>query len=341
MQIRSIPCPESFRLVISVPILIFLLISAFLSCSVPRETGDLDLEFAILLNRLDEPWYQAEAKGFRERCGELGARALILDNRMDPNITLANMDSALCREVDGIAIVIPEQKMSRIIIDRAFSTDTPIVSLDIKLIDHQNRQLAPHIGIISSDAGYAAGSWLANRVQDLGWLDNPSFTVGVAAMTFNAVWDMKQRTGNCRRALIEKTHQLGAESVFEVNYQNADAVGSLLAMQELLTKHTEITHWIVYAGNDEGVTGAVQALEQVGFTGNVLACGIDAGQAGLEFTKPEETAYKASIYIDSYQQGRTAAEVLYNTVVHGRPIPAHSVSHYTIITREEMENRNP
>jgi L-arabinose transport system substrate-binding protein len=284
----------------------------------PRER----LLFALLVNRLNNPWTEQQIAGFREACGRLDADVLVLDNQMDANMTLSNLDVALEQGADGVALSPPDQKISALIVDRAFSADIPVVALDLRLLDYNNRQLAPYLGVPNSKAGHASGQWLASEIERLGWLEDRSLTVGVAALTFDPIWDMRLRTDACRQALLDNSPALSPEQIYPVHHRRMDAVGALMGMHELISTHPEVTNWVVYAGNDEGVTGAVRALEQVGLDAKALGCGIGYGRARTELEGPRRTAFKATVFLDGAEIGRTAAEYLYNYRVNGIPIPA-------------------
>ena len=318
-------------------ILIFFLSAGGLAAALGGREEDphSELQFVIMIKKGYESWYRKEAEGFSSRCRELGVSSIIMDNKMDPNITLANIDLAIEKKVDGIAIVVPEQKMGPIIVDRAFESNIAIVSLDLKLLDHQGRQLAPHLGLDDKSAGYSAGVWLARQVQELEWYDNPSNSIGIAGFSNMQITEYLVRVNECQRALFEWLPELEKDRFFKVDYPGTDAVGGLLSMQELLNQHPEITNWIVFSATDEGAIGAVRALEQIGLGSRSIACGIQAERAFGEFALDAETAFKGAVYYDPYQLGSRAADVLFRYVKDGAAIPAVTSVPFSMITRNE------
>ena len=286
----------------------------------------------MLVNRLSDVWTKGEIEGFEQACRELGAEPLVFDNRMDANTTLSNLDVVIGQGVDGIVISPPDQKISALVVDKAFSADVPVVSLDLRLLDYNNRQLAPHVGVDNTAAGTAMGGWLAAELRALQWLKDRSSTVGVAALTYDSIWDMKLRTDACRQTLMSRLPDLDPDSIHPVDYRSMDAVGALLGMHSLITVHPEVTNWVVFAGNDEGVIGAVRALEQVGLDSSAIGCGIGYGRAMTELSK-RDSAFKATVFIDAREQGRTAATHLYDSVMHGKPIPAFTRVESRVVDR--------
>jgi L-arabinose transport system substrate-binding protein len=319
---------------VSIVLLLILLASPVLSMGGKEPEKSANLQFAILIKKGDEHWYRRQAEGFKDGCIEMGVIPVIMDNKMDPNITLVNMDLAIEKKVNAVAIVIPEQKMGPVIVNRAFESDIAIISIDHKLLDHQGRQLAPHIGIDDRAAGYAAGVWLAGRIAELDWYGSKTNLIGIAGLTNEEIPEYLIRVNECQRALFEWLPGLKGNSYYKVDYPGSDAVGGLLAMQELLNIHPEVTNWIVIASTDEGGIGAVRALEQVGLGSHSIACGIQAERAFREFSKDTESAFVGAVYYDPYLLGRRAAKSLYRFFTDSAVIPAETSVPFRIITEE-------
>jgi L-arabinose transport system substrate-binding protein len=297
-----------------------------------------DLTFVIMVKRADEPWFQVESKGFEEAAKAKGVKAIVMDNKMDPNAFLTNMDNAIAQKVDGIAVCIPDQKMSKAAVDKAKAAGIPIIAVDDTLIDESGKELAPFVGMNGGKIGVQVGEWLAEEINKAGWLKDSNKKVGVAAITYDQLSVIKERTDGSKKALLEKCEGLKPEQIFEANYKNTDAVGSLEAMQGLITSHPEITNWVIYSGNDEGVVGAVRALEQAGKDKDAIGCGLGAGLAKGEFEKANPTAFKASCALDSASHGKICLDELYDFVTSKKEIPAVTNSSGNIVTRDNYKD---
>jgi L-arabinose transport system substrate-binding protein len=315
---------------------LLLLVSPVFSSGFIEKEKDSELQFAILIKKGDEDWYRKEAEGFKDRCNELDVVPIIMDNKMDSNIALVNMDLAIEKKVDAIAIIIPEQKMGPVIVNRAFESGTAIVSLDHKLLDHQGRQLAPHIGLDDKEAGYAAGVWLATRIRKLDWYGSKTNLAGIACITSRNIPEYRIRVNEAQRALYEWIPDLNEEGFYSIDSQGMDAVGGLLAMQELLNIHPEVTNWIVIASTDEGGIGAVRALEQVGLGDYSIAFGIQAERAFREFSNKADSAFAGAVFYDPYELGEKAADSLYKFITEKAVLPAESSIPFRIISRENF-----
>ncbi len=327
---------HSLRIIGAMLLLVFAATGLFANGSTEKSTDLSDLSFAIMVKRADEPWFQVESEGFKARCEELGVKAIIMDNKMDPNVALNNVDIAIGSGIDGIAIVVPDQKLSNAVVIKAEQNGIPILAIDDTLIDENGVQIAPYVGMDAPVIGYQVGEWLADYVSAKGWMSDSTKKIGIAAMTYDQLSVIKDRTDASRKAIFEKLDGITEDNIFEINYKNTDAVGSFEAMQSLLTTNPDVTNWIIYAGNDEGVVGAVRALEQAGIAENAVGCGLGAGLARGEFEKEEETAFKASVFLDSAAHGAFAADALYEYIVNDVEMPWRNGVPGVIVTRDNF-----
>ena len=283
-----------------------------------------------MVKRADNNWYQLLIKGFETRCRELGVQYLILDNRMDSNLTLSDIDTLISRKVNGVAIAIPEQKMSWIIVNRIFEAGLPVISLNYKLIDKQDRQVAPHIGIDYIKAGITAGGWIAERIREKKILTDPSISFGIADLYSKSVLEIQQWSETVKTELLKDTVSLNNDRFYRINSPVNDAAGAMITMQQLLSEHPNITYWIIYAGSSDEISGALRALDQVGMKQYSLTLSIEAGSTGNN-SLPETNPDRAVILVDTYSQGIKAAELLYRNAKDKVPIPSRTYSSYRLI----------
>ncbi|RKX86022.1 MAG: hypothetical protein DRP57_02405 [Spirochaetes bacterium] len=313
-------------------ILIAVIAFSTLSCIRNADSGHpaSDIRLALMVKRADNNWYQLLIKGFETRCRELDVQYLILDNRMDSNLTLSDIDTLISRKVNGVAIAIPEQKMSWIIVNRIFEAGLPVVSLNYKLIDKQDRQVAPHIGIDYIKAGIAAGHWIAERIREKNILTDPSISFGIADLYSKSVLEIQQWSENVKTALLKDIPTLNSDRFYRINSPVNDAAGAMITMQRLLSEHPNITYWIIYAGSSDEINGALLALGQVGMEKYSLSLSIEARTTGNN-SLPETNPNRAVILVDTYNQGLKAAELLYRNAKGKVAIPSRTYSSYRLM----------
>jgi len=313
-------------------LLLFSLLVLLVSCGsrVPGKIVNADIRLALMVKRADIKWFRMQIKGFEDTCRKHGIQYLILDNKMDSNLTLTNIDTLIGRKVDGVAIAVTEQKMSWIVVNRIFEAGLPIISLNYKLIDKQGRQLAPHIGIDYSAAGLAAGSWLAEKIINHSFFSNPRITPGIAELNSQSIMEINTWTDTVKKRLLSTIKGLHTDSFYRVNSPANDAAGGMLAMQGLLSTHPEVTNWIIYAGSSDEMTGALRALDQVGMRDYSYTLSIEYGPSYND-TEHSQSLRQTAVFVNTYRQGEQAAELLFKYIKYRTPIPPITLSSYDLV----------
>ena len=79
----------------------------------------------------------------------------------------------------------------------------------------------------------------------------------------------------------------------------------------VITAHPEITNWIVFGCNDEGVLGTLNALATAGVKPeNIIGVGLGAYEACKFWAAGQASGFKAGLFISGLDVGKTAATVL-------------------------------
>ncbi len=101
-----------------------------------------------------------------------------------------------------------------------------------------------------------------------------------------------------------------------------------------------MTHWVVFACNDEGVLGTLNALATQGVSpDNVIGVGLGAYEACKAWAAEQPSGFKAALFISGLDVGASAAQVLYDNVVNGVPLPENTIAPTTIVDRHELRGR--
>ncbi len=316
------------------PLLLLLLPLFFVvSCSRGSNTDksfSAGITLALMVKRADISWSRAQINGFKAYCEKHRAQYLVIDTRMDSNLNLSNIDTLISRKVDGIAVAVADQKMSRLLVKRVFEAGIPLVSLNYKLVDDRGRQLAPHIGIDYSAAGEAAAQWLRERLESNLVLSNPGITPGIAELTSPSVEEIGIWTHTIKKQLLSSMDGLSPSIFYSAVAPVNDAAGAMIAMQELLSTYPEVTTWVIDAGSSDQMAGALRALDQVGMTDYSytmsIECDISVGEKAAGGTQRN-----AAILVDTYKQGEKAAELLYNYNKYGIPVSSITISPFRLV----------
>lgn len=303
----------------------------------PAASGKAPADVVIygLYKRMDQGWFQNEAKGAEERGAELGIKVVTLDNQFDPNVMSANLDNAIAEKADGILIVVPDQQLGPGVIEKAKAAGIPLVAVDDSITDADGNP-APFVGMNTTQIGTDVGTMLAGFANERGWFDpaDPN-SLKVAALTFSTLDVCNQRTDASRAAVLAGIEGLTEDAVIAQDYEGANTDGGLRAMQGLLTANPDVKHWLVYSCNEEGVVGAVRALEAA--SKDADSCGVGLGDGALakiEMLEKHSAGYCGSLYVDSRKHGAVAVQELYDHAVNGTEIPLEQLQDGIQVTAE-------
>ena len=191
----------------------------------------------------------------------------------------------------------------------------------------------PFVGFDGKDMGKKVGKAAAKLLTDSGWLKDSAKKVGVLSTEVQTLSVCNDRTDNAKAAVIAA----GMPKVFPVPY-----TGKTLAAQAagpIITAHPEITHWVVFACNDEGVLGTSNALATAGVKPeNVIAVGLGAYEACKPWAAGQPSAFKAALFISGLDVGKTAATVVYDAVVNGKTPGATSCTPTSIVDPQNFKD---
>ncbi|MPZ95867.1 MAG: substrate-binding domain-containing protein [Propionibacteriales bacterium] len=291
-----------------------------------------DVKVYYLAKRLDQGYFQSEVKGVEAKAKELGIDVEVLDSRSDGNVMTSNLETALIQGGDGVIIVVPDQKLAPAVLAKTREADVPVLALDDPMID-SNGDAAPFLGYEFEKIGTEVGDFLAELAADQGWAADG--TLKAAALTFNEVSSCTERTDATKAALLDNVDGLTEQDILETNYAGANTDGGLQAMQGLLTANPEVEHWLVYSCNEEGVVGAVRALESAGVADGSCGVGIgDGALAKIEMLKDEANAYCGNVFIDGEENGGIAVQLMYDALTGEQDLPASTLSPGVRVTRD-------
>ncbi len=128
------------------------------------------------------------------------------------------------------------------------------------------------------------------------------------------------RTDGATSVLIE-AGVLTEDDIVHLPYDNT-ANSGMDAMSPVITANPQVTHWMLWSCNDDGVLGAWRALQNSGISAdNVIGVGINGQLAAEEFKKGEPSGLRASLMAQAKGHGGTAVEFIYNYVANGEEIP--------------------
>ncbi|MGF1627071.1 MAG: substrate-binding domain-containing protein, partial [Alphaproteobacteria bacterium] len=265
---------------------------------------------------------------------ELGAELMHQDVQFDADLTITAFDTMVADGVAGIAIVVPDLALGPVIAEKAQLAGIPIVAVDDDIYFEDGTPV-PYVGIDAFNIGRQVGGELVTLYNNAGWADDPDAVVRIASIEDQKIETCMKRNQGAEAAWMEAFPDWPTDQILNIPYDGT-MVSSVDAMATVLTGNPEVTHWIFWACNDDGVLGGVRALENAGYPADAgFGIGIDGSRVcdGLQSAE----GFKGSMWFDSASHGATGIQVLYDHVVNGEPMPTEPIMMPAIyVTRDNF-----
>ncbi|MEO0563404.1 MAG: substrate-binding domain-containing protein, partial [Chloroflexota bacterium] len=264
---------------------------------------------------------------------ELGGRALTFDARLDPNLGISLVEDAISAGAVGIAITVPDQTIGPAIALAAEEAGVVLIATDDAITD-ANGDPVPFVGFNGTDMGASVGAAASELLGESAWLDDDSLNVGVLSVEVQTLSVCNDRTDAEKAAIIEAG--VPEANIFPVPY-TGEALSAQDAAGPVITANPDVTNWIVFGCNDEGVLGTLNALATAGVANDdILGVGLGAYEACRPWAAGQDSGFKAGLFISGLDVGATAATVLYDAAINEIEPPAETFAPTSIVTAENF-----
>jgi L-arabinose transport system substrate-binding protein len=276
----------------------------------------------------DQQYFIDLQTSFVAKAEELGATALTANAELDPNLGVSLVNDAISAGAKGIAITVPDQTIGPAVADAAAAAGVALVATDDNIVDSAGNPV-PFVGFSGTDMGNKVGDEAARLLTESGWLEDDSVTLGVLATEVQSLSVCMDRTNAARQKMLDVG--VPAESIFAVPYEGETQSGQDAA-GPVITAHPDVTHWVVFACNDEGVLGTLNALQTQGVSpDNIIGVGLGAYEACKFWAADQPSGFKAALFISGLDVGASAAQVLYDHIVNGAELPEMTIAPTTMV----------
>lgn len=289
------------------------------------------------LNKMgDNPWFIDEVAGAKARADQLGIEFFNQDLQFDSDLALNSMDTYISSGIDGIVIVVPDTKIGPAVIAKAKESNIPLIAVDDNILDADGAA-APFVGFDAATIGTQVGETIAKYYADEGWDKLTDAVVRAVSVEDQDLEVCNIRTDNAAAAVLANIPGFTEENIIHLPYDNT-MVGGMDAMAPIVTANPDVTHWLLFSCNDDGVLGAWRALANAGVdAANVIGVGINGQLAGDEWAKGEPSGLRASLFVRAAIHGETAVQLLHDYIVDGKEIPARTIVPGTVITPDNYQ----
>lgn len=279
----------------------------------------------------DNPYFIRQEVGVKRLAKKLGFKAIIQDVGFDANKMLSTLDAVIAAKVQGVIVTVPDQKLGPSVIAKTKKAGIPIVATNDPIKDSKGK-FAPFVGFNARSFGMQVGEGAAKlyKARKSQW---GSGQAKIASIEQNSLSVCKDRTDGAAAAFLKRVPSFGKGNIVHIAYDNSQS-NAISVMATTITAHPEVKHWIIWSCNDDGVTGAVRALENANFkASDSIGVGLGGNQTCGEFAKKGVTAYAATIYVDAATVGQTATQLVYDNISKGKKIPQNTFIKGTYVNR--------
>jgi len=289
-------------------------------------------KIGFLVKMPEQGWFINEQKAAAEAGRQMGFDVVGIGVQ-DREKVLSAIDNLAAQGAQGFVICAPDVRLGPVIVARANALGLKFVTVDDQLQgpDGAVIQSVPHLGLSATKIGIQVGSTLIQEMRRRGWIAAETAALRVSD---NELPTARARTDGATSALL--TAGFDASRIYDAPQRTTDTEGGFSAATPVLSMHPEISHWLIFAINDETVLGAVRATEQLRIPAQyVIGVGINgAAEAYAEFSKSTPTGFYGSMAVSSTMHGRQTAINLYRWIKNGARPPAVTETAGTLMTRE-------
>jgi L-arabinose transport system substrate-binding protein len=186
--------------------------------------------------------------------------------------------------------------------------------------------------------GNKVGEEAAKLLTAAGWL-TAGKKVGVLSVEVQTLSVCNDRT-TAEKAKIQAA-AVAASSIYPVPY-SGETPSAQTAAGPIITAHPNVTNWIVFGCNDEGVLGTLNALTTAGVKpDNIIGVGLGAYEACKPWAANQPSGWKAALFISGKDVGIAAADALWDKVQNNVPLPASTIAKTTIVHPDDYSKLFP
>lgn len=288
---------------------------------VKKKTGHISISY--LQKQGDQQYFVDEANGAKAEAKKLGdVQVNVVNLALDSNKAISEMDTAVARKSDGIAMVAPDQKIGPQVIDKANQAKVPFVASDDILKDGKGKAV-PFVGFDGTSMGNQVGDEAAKLYKKAGWKAADTRIIAAwkqdLSVCSQRVDGAKASFGKAVPAAdIPKTIKLGTDNT------PTDAQNKAGAM---LNANSGVKHWIVWGCNDENTTGVVTALQNAKVApDDIIGVGLGAYLACKDWKAGQDSGNKAALFINGEDVGALAVRDLVTSLRSGKPMPPQTIA---------------
>lgn len=254
-----------------------------------------ELTIASVVFQQDQ-FFRTIQNGMNAAADDAGVTLLEGNSESKPEKEISLVDTYIARGVDAI-VISPVSKVASIpALKRASDAGIQIVTYNSNVDDDSIP--VSYLNSAQRDLGNSTGRLAANFIKDeLGG------SAVIATLGFKAL--LPEISGDRVDGFIEEAEKGGTLDV--VSQQDAWlAEKAIQVAGDIITANPEIN--IIYAANEGGTVGAVQAVRNAGKSGEIFVFGVDGTEQLVQFLLDDDNVLQAVTAQQPYVMGEMAVQ---------------------------------
>ena len=240
--------------------------------------------------------------GMQKACEDYNAECVSAMSGGDETKERSMLDTYCTQEVDGVCIMPTSNISSPATLAAVYNE----YSIPLAIADGEIEQDGIIGGSTTShtELGYGAGKLAVEYIEANKERYEDTIKIGVITFKTQYAEPASDRMNNFLKALDE------AEIAYEVEAEGEAWVqdSSLQVTGDMLTANSDLD--IIFACNDGGTIGAVQAVKNAGLGGQIKVFGIDCGEQQIDMLRSDDDILQGVAAQDAYGMGYKAMEKL-------------------------------
>lgn len=289
-----------------------------------------DLTIGYIVKRGTDPFAADQVDAAKALAAKDGVTLLTADVKQDTSLAISTVDQMLAQGAKGIIIVVPDQSIGPAVLRAAEAKGAVVVASDDAIKDASGTA-APFVGLDGATLGRQAGKALADQLAAKSWNAPTTAFVNVVLPSLTVC---NERTGGADSAFAAAVPDFAGKKL-DVSYDGTLAQ-ALTSMNAAITSNPGIKNWLITGCNDDGVAGALRALEGKGVTNeNSVGLGMDGALVCSELSK--DNGFYGANYVSFAKNGQLAYQALVDHLTKGTAIPPTTFVPGPLVTRENYK----
>lgn len=285
-----------------------------------------NLKIGYIVKRGTDPFAADQVNAAKALAAKDGVKLLTADVKQDTSLAISTVNQMLSQGAKGIIIVVPDQSIGPAVLRAAKAKGAVVIASDDAIKDATGKA-APFVGLEGATLGKQAGEELVKQLKAKGWTGSDTAFVNVVLPSLSVC---NERTDGAAKAFDTGAGNFAGKKI-NVNYDGT-LQKALTAMNATITSNPTIKHWLITGCNDDGVAGALRALEGKAVPkADTVGLGMDGALVCSELSK--DNGFYGANYVSFQKNGELAYTLLRDNLVDGKPIPASTFVPGPLATR--------